>query len=217
MLDRFNEIGKKYNHLTVIERAENYKNGSAQWYCLCDCGNPNKIKVRAAALRDGHTKSCGCIVVQVAKETHTSKVVSKKTKKKQSQAASGKINLLNRSELGLKYPEQGKYKRGSLIVRKVNGFINNAKQRGRECTLSKEEIAELMISDCFYCGQQSNIVGYKECTGIDRLDNSKDYISGNCIPCCFHCNVCKNERTIDEFKKHIIRMYSTLIESKDNG
>lgn len=61
LLSKFNEIGKKYCKLTVIERAENYKNGSVQWYCLCDCGNPNKIKVRASSLRDGHTKSCGCL------------------------------------------------------------------------------------------------------------------------------------------------------------
>ena len=36
-----NLIGKKFGHLTVIQRGPNAKNGDAQWYCQCDCGNPN--------------------------------------------------------------------------------------------------------------------------------------------------------------------------------
>lgn len=216
MLEKFNEISKKYGKLTVIRRAENYKNGSAQWYCLCDCGNPNEIKVRASSLRDDHTKSCGCLAVDVAKKIHTNKIVSKETRLKQSKTASGKENFASRSKLGIKYPERGKYKRGSLIVRKVNAFLNNAKQKKRECTLSKEEVAEFLVLPCFYCDKESNLTGYKECTGIDRLDNTKGYVQGNCIPCCFHCNVCKNERTLDEFKAHIYNMYNTLIKGNRN-
>ena len=34
-----NEIGNKYGRLTVLERAENNKRGSAQWLCECECGN----------------------------------------------------------------------------------------------------------------------------------------------------------------------------------
>ena len=53
--------GQKYNLLTVIKRAENIKSGNRSivcWECLCDCGN--KTIVRADALRNGTTKSCGC-------------------------------------------------------------------------------------------------------------------------------------------------------------
>ena len=51
--------GQKYGKLTVLERAENDKNGKAQWLCQCDCGSNPKI-ISGAALRRGLTISCGC-------------------------------------------------------------------------------------------------------------------------------------------------------------
>lgn len=50
-------IGKKYNRLTIISRAEN-EGTRASWHCLCDCGN--KITLNGKQIRSGHTKSCGC-------------------------------------------------------------------------------------------------------------------------------------------------------------
>ncbi|MBR2810053.1 MAG: hypothetical protein IKD69_01610 [Solobacterium sp.] len=50
--------GKKFNKLTVI-RYVGTKNNHAVWECKCDCGNI--VNVRAAYLKNGHTKSCGCI------------------------------------------------------------------------------------------------------------------------------------------------------------
>ena len=31
--------GMKFGRLTVIERAENAKNGNLRWLCKCECGN----------------------------------------------------------------------------------------------------------------------------------------------------------------------------------
>lgn len=53
-----NEIGNTYGYLTVIERAENSKEGRAQWLCQCKCGN--QVIVLGKHLRSGNTKSCGC-------------------------------------------------------------------------------------------------------------------------------------------------------------
>jgi hypothetical protein len=50
-------LGKKYNRLTVISRAEN-EGTRASWHCLCDCGN--SITLNGKQIRSGHTKSCGC-------------------------------------------------------------------------------------------------------------------------------------------------------------
>lgn len=52
------ETGKTYGYLTVIERAENSKEGRARWKCKCKCGN--EVIVLGKALRNGNTKSCGC-------------------------------------------------------------------------------------------------------------------------------------------------------------
>lgn len=51
--------GTKVERLTVIRRAENGKNGKARWECLCDCGNV--VIVSGDKLRNGYTKSCGCM------------------------------------------------------------------------------------------------------------------------------------------------------------
>lgn len=51
--------GHKFNRLTVVSRAENSKNGKAMWLCKCDCGNT--LIVWGSNLRNGHTKSCGCL------------------------------------------------------------------------------------------------------------------------------------------------------------
>lgn len=52
--------GKKFGRLTVIERAlENTPIGSARWHCKCGCGTA--CIINGAALRNGRTKSCGCL------------------------------------------------------------------------------------------------------------------------------------------------------------
>lgn len=48
--------GRRFNHLTVIGRADNDKWGKAQWKCVCDCGN--ECVVMRSNLK--HQKSCGC-------------------------------------------------------------------------------------------------------------------------------------------------------------
>ena len=51
--------GQKFGRLTVIERADNTKQGQAKWLCQCDCGR--KTVVMGKSLRNGNTKSCGCL------------------------------------------------------------------------------------------------------------------------------------------------------------
>jgi 5-methylcytosine-specific restriction endonuclease McrA len=51
-------VGKKFNRLTVLERAGSDKYQNATWKCKCDCGN--ETTVAGNSLRNGNTKSCGC-------------------------------------------------------------------------------------------------------------------------------------------------------------
>lgn len=50
-------IGKRFNMLTVISRAEN-KNGRVYWNCRCDCGVVKPIL--GQNLTNFYAKSCGC-------------------------------------------------------------------------------------------------------------------------------------------------------------
>ena len=62
-----NEVGNVYGRLTVIERGPNKKDGTARWYCKCSCGNPELVLVMGSSLRNGKTKSCGCLHKETAR------------------------------------------------------------------------------------------------------------------------------------------------------
>lgn len=56
--------GKRYTRLVAVElvpkeKAPRGANKSRYWLCRCDCGND--VIVQANHLRDGKTKSCGCL------------------------------------------------------------------------------------------------------------------------------------------------------------
>ena len=58
--------GQKFNRLTVIERDLQDKRKGTYWYCRCDCGN--FTSVLSNYLRNGKTKSCGCLQKEKARE-----------------------------------------------------------------------------------------------------------------------------------------------------
>lgn len=69
-----NEIGNTYGYLTVIDRAENTKEGRAKWLCQCKCGNT--VIVLGKHLRSGNTKSCGCYQKERAAQSNMDRVGS---------------------------------------------------------------------------------------------------------------------------------------------
>lgn len=67
--NKFKDItGKKFGKLTVLKRAEDYispkGDKEVQWLCKCDCGK--ETVARGSQLRSGHTRSCGCLIAEVA-------------------------------------------------------------------------------------------------------------------------------------------------------
>lgn len=53
-----NLIGQRFGKLTVIERADTI-NRQLYWWCQCDCGKI--IRVCGNSLKQGKTKTCGCV------------------------------------------------------------------------------------------------------------------------------------------------------------
>lgn len=51
--------GQRFGRLTVIMREGRDSNGSATWFCKCDCGSA--CVVRGTSLMRGYTNSCGCL------------------------------------------------------------------------------------------------------------------------------------------------------------
>lgn len=63
--------GRKFGRLSVVSRAPkgDRKNRGAIWVCKCDCGE--LTQVRADSLKNGRTKSCGCLSSETAVKVHT--------------------------------------------------------------------------------------------------------------------------------------------------
>ena len=68
--------GRVFDKLKVRNRTDDYVSPQgyhfAQWICECECGNI--ITARSDSLKNGHTKSCGCIRVEsnIERTTHGS-------------------------------------------------------------------------------------------------------------------------------------------------
>jgi hypothetical protein len=56
----------RFGRLTVIDRAGLTSSGGFRWKCRCDCGNITYLS--AASLRNGTTKSCGCLQKEIVRK-----------------------------------------------------------------------------------------------------------------------------------------------------
>jgi hypothetical protein len=65
--------GQKFGRLTAIERVEDYvfpKSGChlSKWRCKCECGK--EVDVAISSLKNGNTKSCGCLQKELHRKTN---------------------------------------------------------------------------------------------------------------------------------------------------
>lgn len=67
--------GQKFGRLTVIKKVQG-DGKQTSWLCECICGNQKEI--RSGNLRNGHTKSCGCLPRDILLERNKSHGLSDK-------------------------------------------------------------------------------------------------------------------------------------------
>lgn len=149
--------GQRFGRLSVISRAENDKNGNVRWLCLCDCGN--EVIVSTKSLKNGHTKSCGCLhaekVRELCKKMNITRVKHRLSKTRlYSVWSSMKTRCTNHNCVA--YKNYGG--RGVLVCAewtdREKGFIN------------------------FYNWAMAN--GYREDLTLDRVDVNGNYEPYNC-------------------------------------
>ena len=68
-MKQLNLTGKRFGKLVAIKTIGKNKNGAYLWQCKCDCGN--EIIANVGNLKNGHTKSCGCLRVDRCKTNFT--------------------------------------------------------------------------------------------------------------------------------------------------
>ena len=83
-------------------------------------------------------------------------------------------------------------------------YKTSAKHNNRVFNLTLEQFKEIVLQPCVYCGRPST--KGTQLNGIDRIDNAKGYVKGNCAPCCKWCNRMKRVYSNDEFQRHLYIM-----------
>lgn len=108
-----------------------------------------------------------------------------------------------------KWFEKNKIKRNQqkreykkTFLGKYTQYKFDAKYHNRKFELSEIDFGYLVSSPCHYCGKiQGNL------NGVDRIDSSKGYIEGNCVPCCTSCNTAKMTESEKEFNENTSKRF----------
>lgn len=155
--------------------------------CRCACGKT--VQVEGSALKTGHTRSCGCL---------------------------------------RRYADMGRMRRlprGVASFRTVvSAYRRNAARRDVPFSLTEVQCLTLFEANCHYC----DCPPYSSCgnvarfgsfayNGIDRIDPSLGYVTGNVVSCCPRCNVAKGRQTLDEFRRWIASVYSHWYTPEENA
>ena len=150
--------GNKYGRLTAKERVEDYILPSGRkcimYKCVCECGN--EVIVRATHLKDGNTKSCGCLSSEVhrdlckvlGEETYTHRMINTRIYRIWG-------NLVNRC-VNINNPAYKNYGGRGISV-------------CDEWKYSFEKFYDWAISS-----------GYNDTLTIDRINNDDGYYPENC-------------------------------------
>lgn len=80
-----------------------------------------------------------------------------------------------------------------------------------ELHITKDEYYEITTKNCYYCGNFSD-----GCNGIDRIDSALSYYYDNCVPCCWTCNLMKNNYD-EDFIPHIKNIYDFYVKNIDKN
>lgn len=150
-MEKENIIGMKFGRLTVLKEIEKNKN-LRTFECICECGN--KKIVFKKYLKNGDTRSCGCLKIEYLKNKSIGLKHGMSRTKFYKMYDSIKKRCLNKNNKDYKnYGGRG-IKICNEWLNKENGFIN------------------------FYNWAIEN--GYKEGLTIDRINNNGNYEPNNC-------------------------------------
>lgn len=78
------------------------------------------------------------------------------------------------------------------------------RRKGREFSLTLQDVKEFLSKPCVYCGYPS--------TGLDRIDNSIGHTKENCVTCCKECNIAR----MDNFTHEEMKIIGEVIKKVKN-
>ena len=174
--------GKKIGRLTVIKRGKNMgtkRKMKPRWVCICDCGKRGLYL--GMLLRDGKTKSCGCL--------HSDLTIARN---KSWTSAETPIK-----DLYCDYRNNAK-RREIAFNLSLSQFKKTILEDCFYCGIKPSQLSKLKPHSLF------------RYNGIDRINSKIGYSETNVVPCCKECNVSKRAMSQKEFFQWIEKLYLNL-------
>lgn len=148
--------GRKFNMLSVVGLREikTNKNGhkDAYWNCKCECGKTKVVK--GSSLKNGNTKSCGCLLEKQLDELHIKN-------SKDSFINDTKVELLTKKECNKDNKSSGV--RGVYYAKHCKRWYSRIKYQGRDHFLGYFETID--EAETAYKSAKRNLYG----TFLDSL------------------------------------------------
>lgn len=197
MARQFEDLtGRRFTKLLVLSR--DLESKGIYWVCKCDCGNTKNYKTQN--LKEGHAKSCGCLLKEkkhfVGEIINNHRLKKKVIVKSTSQQGKWEMECIICGKTRTTQPsDKSKCQRcknnkrkgweieDSNLQNKYLKYITGAVRRDYKFRLSPQQFTKLCLSNCYYCGDVP-----KPYNGIDRVKNDIGYLPENCVPCCTTCN-----------------------------
>lgn len=149
-----NITGGKFGRLKAFNFVKR-KGGQSVWLCECECGNLSNVAL--GHLRDGNTKSCGCLHKEFLKKLNT--------------------------DHGLSYIDHRFYRTWKRLRQRCSNpnVLEYKNYGGRGIKVSKKWQSFKNFFDNMYPSYKKHVAQYGEKnTTIERMDNDKGYSKENC-------------------------------------
>lgn len=92
------------------------------------------------------------------------------------------------------------YRKENPLICLFSHYKCNAKSKGIEFHLTKNDFRKFWQLPCHYCGISIETIG------LDRVDNERGYFIDNVVPCCRTCNFMKKNHQESFFIEHCKRI-----------
>lgn len=85
-------------------------------------------------------------------------------------------------------------------------YQRRAEKKGIHFTIPEFVFRLILQLRCYYCKHKVD----GTTVGIDRINNSEGYVSGNCVPCCWDCNRSKSNKSVHNHLAYLKRFNPNL-------
>lgn len=168
---------QRFGRLVVVRLGRQEQGRPRFWECLCDCGN--RTEVVSTVLRQGRTKSCGCL--------------SKEIKIRANDVRRLPDGLAAARSIFRSYRTNAKRRSLDFCITEED-FLKITKEDCFYCGISPSQS---------YCTPWGS---YYQYNGIDRVDNRQGYVVENIVACCKLCNWGKTNLSQKDFLEWIERL-----------